>query len=200
MQKKDMFKKEGKLISFPGTRDFNPVTNEAYTESEAGIIVTPEAASEAAFLRMQEQNEKDARAVDDYNKGLVTTDFKEFENIKLIGSKVLFRPFKHTLRTKGGLHRKISFFQPLPNTETVKEVPLSYPLQYRGVICKISDECPEEFKSKVKVGDIADIQSIAWQQQAYVMDRDLFQELEEPFTFWLTPGHIQAIIENYEVK
>ena len=57
MQKKDMFKKEGKLIPFPGTRDFNPVTNEAYTESEAGIIVTPEAASEAAFLRMQEQND-----------------------------------------------------------------------------------------------------------------------------------------------
>lgn len=200
MPKKDMFKKEGKYIPFPGTRDFNPVTNEAYTESEAGIIVTPEAASEAAFLRMQEQNEKDAKAVDDYNKSLVNTDFKEFENIKLVGPKVLFRPFKHTLRTKGGLYRKISFFQPLPNTETVKEVPLSYPLQYRGVVCKVSDECPEEFKNKVKVGDIVDIQSIAWQQQSYVMDRDLFQELEEPFTFWLTPNHIQAVIENYEVK
>ncbi len=190
MQKKDMFKKEGKLIPFPGTRDFNPVTGEDLSHTESGIIVNSDLAA----------GEKDADAVEKYNEELINSDFKEFKGINLIGQKILFRPFKLSTKDKNGLFRSLSIATTLPNTETIKMMPLSYPLQYKGIVCAVSDECPQEFKDKVKVGSIVTIQTIAWQQQVYNLDRDLFQELEEPFTFWLSPGHIQAVIESYEVK
>ena len=181
-----MFKKEGKFIPFPGTRDFNPVTGEDLSHTESGIIVNADLAA----------GEKDADAGEKYNEELINSDFKEFKGINLIGQKILFRPFKLSTKDKNGLFRSLSIASTLPNTETVKMIPLSYPLQYKGVVCSVSDECPQEFKDKVKVGSVVTIQTIAWQQQVYNLDRDLFQELEEPFTFWLSPGHIQAVIET----
>jgi hypothetical protein len=186
MSKKEMFKKEGKFIPFPGTRDFNPVTGEDLSHTESGIIVDSDLAKE----------DTEGKSIEEYNNSLVNSDFKEFEGINLIGQKILFRPFKLGNKNKNGFYRSLSIATTLPNTETVKMMPLSYPLQYKGVVCAVSDECDETFKSKVKVGSVITIQTIAWQQQAYTLDRDLFQELEEPFTFWLTPGHIQAVIED----
>ena len=186
MSKKEMFKKEGKYIPFPGTRDFNPVTGENLSHTESGIIVDSELAKE----------DTEGKKIEEYNSSLINSDFKEFEGINLIGQKILFRPFKLSTKDKNGFYRSLSIATTLPNTETVKMIPLSYPLQYKGVVCAVSDECPKEFKDKVKVGSVVTIQTIAWQQQVYNLDRDLFQELEEPFTFWLTPNHVQAVIED----
>lgn len=183
---KNMFKKEGKYIPFPGTRD---------DDSKESLILTPDESPAVVRDPLKEAEDK----VIEYNTE-ISTNFTEFENINLIGPKVLFRPFKVSPKTKGGLARSFALKYQDPETGRVKTVNADFSLQYRGVICKVSDECPEEFKNKVKIGSIVDIQTIAWQQHQYLLNRDVFNETEEPFTFWLTPNHIQAVIENYEVK
>ena len=192
---KEMYKKEGKFMPFPGTRDFNPVTGEDYSKDESGLVLSSEDAYLAQMARDNKLKEDEETAIAKYNEDVLTVS-DEFKNINLVGAKILFRPFKLSSKDKSGFYRDLAITEQLPNTESKRRIPLSFPLQYEGVVCAVSDECPIEFRDKVKVGDIITIQSIAWQQQIYNMNRDVFQELEEPFTFWLTPGHVQAKIEN----
>ena len=193
-----MYKKDGKYMPFPGSRDINLATGEEYTETESGIVVTPEQAYLDNIEKAKKLQNDEEVAINEYNKK-ITESFDDFKDIKLVGQKILFRPFKLSSKDKHGFYRDLAIMKQLPNTETMKRIPLSFPLQYRGVVCSVGNDCLVDFKDNIKVGDIVDIQTIAWEQQLYMMDRNLFNELEEPFTFWLTPGHIQAKIENYTV-
>ncbi len=176
-----MFKKEGKYIPFPGTRD----------EEKENLIIGLDEPTTLVRDPLQESVEN----VKKYNE-LISKDFSEFEGINLIGPKVLFRPFKVSPKTKGGLARSFAIRYQDQETGRVKTTNADFALQYKGVICAVSDECSEEFKNKVKVGSVVDIQTIAWTQHQYFLNRDVFNEVEEPFTFWLTPNHIQAVIET----
>ena len=183
MSKKEMFKPEKKYITMPGMRDNDKIED---------ALILPD---DMEVSKPYDPFASKVKEVEDYNEK-ISTDFSDFKHLNLIGPKILFRPFKVSPVTKGGIARSFSIKYQDPETQRVKTTTADFAVQYRGVVCLISDDCSSHFKGRVKVGDIVDINPIAWQQHSYYLNRDVFQETEEPFTFWLTEQLVQAKIEN----
>lgn len=142
------------------------LTSAATTITESGIIVEKPSIiiDENTFLVERKKQEEKVRAERDkvttYNNRLLETKDPVVESMVILGPKVLLRLFKLQKYTEAGAYcggRTLTVMSKSEMNKEIVEAPDDVQFQERGVVVAISDDCSANFKAKVKVGDIVDI-------------------------------------------
>lgn len=105
------------------------------------------------------------KRVDDYNESLFAEHDPIVDNMILIGPKLMVRLFRLKMYNPDGIWTGGRTQEIISESEMKKKkVQLNENMQYqeRGVVVKVSDDCSENVKNKIKPGLVIDLDPVAF--------------------------------------